>query len=532
VAQELLKTPQFPSKAFFRERFTAPLPPKIELQSPAKLPDFVVGGKLEISLKSYLELVLANNTDVQIQKLSIETVRNNITRAYSPFDPRVATSFQATRTKNPTVDVLAGANVLSNLNQPFSFNYQQTLESGTQYTVSFGGNRSSTNSANSTFNPSFTSNMGVRFTQPLLQNRGGFVNRISIMQARTRYRQSEHNLADQLMRIIQTAENAYWSVLEARESLRVQENGLKVQEESLNRSEQELKLGAISELEIYRPRQSYATQEVQVTRARYQLQQQEDILRRQMGADLDPQFHNMPIVLTETATPPTDDAPLDKEKYVESAMQYRPDLKNVALNLDIDDLSYRDAKNRLLPNVSLTGQYTSAGVGGTYLERDRITQQILSVTPGGLGDALNQVWGFNFPTYAMGLSISFPIRDRAASTDLANALVNKKIDSLRVRNTQQQIRQEVLNAVTQVESARASVRLSEKALEFARLNEEAEQKRYDLGVTQLFFLLDAQNARVAAEARLVQDTVAYHRSQLNLLRVTGQLLEARNIQVQ
>jgi outer membrane protein TolC len=529
---------KFPEAAYFRERFSAPVPPRVELQPPLRLSDFMVDGKLELSLRSYLDLVLANNTEIQISRLSIEQPRNAITAAYGRFDPFLNMNFSARRSVSPTTDALAGAAIASSLQQPLTFSYQQTLESGTQYSVSFGGTRSSNNSAFTSVNPAFNSNFQMQFAQPLLRDRGGYVNRLNIMVARSRYRQSEYQMQDTLMRLLQQAENAYWAVVEARESLKVQEQGLALQDESLKRSQRELELGAISPLEIYRPQQSYATQEVTVTQARYRLQQQEDILRRQMGADLDPQYRNMPIVLTETTLPPTDEKPLDKEMYVETAFQKRPDLKSQLQAIDINDLQHRSAKNRLLPDLALTGLYASQGVGGNVFQRsdvfsgDGTRSQIVSVVPGGLGDSLSQVFQFNFPVYSFGLQLRLPIRDRATTAELANAVVNKRIEALRARQLEQTIRQEVLNAVTQVESARAAVRLAQVALDFSQKNREAEQKRYDLGVTTLFFLLDAQQQETRAQAAVVTESVSYRRALLNLLRVSGQLLEERGVQIQ
>ena len=60
--------------------------------------------------------------------------------------------------------------------------------------------------------------------------------------------------------------------------------------------------------------------------------------------------------------------------------------------------------------------------------------------------------------------MSLPIRNRAASADYADAIVNKRLDTLRLRNLQQQIRQEVLNAVSQVENSRASVDCEQRCL--------------------------------------------------------------------
>src|SRR5688500_12014992 len=184
-AQELVRTPQFPNSAYFRERFTASVPPRVELQPPLRLADFMVGDKLELSLRSYLDLVLANNTDIQIQRLSIEPQRNQITRLYGRFDPSVSMSFRSTRANNPTSDALAGAAVQSSLNQPFSFNYNQILETGTQYQVNFNASKSASNSAFQTFNPSIAGNFGFNFTQPLVRDRGGYVNRLNIMIARS-----------------------------------------------------------------------------------------------------------------------------------------------------------------------------------------------------------------------------------------------------------------------------------------------------------------------------------------------------------
>ncbi|MCC7234132.1 MAG: TolC family protein [Bryobacterales bacterium] len=529
-----LDAPRFPSGTWLRQHFDKPIP-HVELQPPTHLPDFVTGDKLELSLRSYLELVLANNTDIQIQKLTVETQRNAITRAFSAFDPVATTSFRSTRAKNPTNDALAGAATLNQLTQPFALNYNQTLDTGTIYNVGFSANKNSTNSAFANFNPSISTGLNVNFIQPLLRNRGRDVNRLPIVIAKTRLRSSQFNLSDQVMRLLQSAELAYWAVIEARESLKVQEQALQLYDTLLKRSQRELDLGAISPLEIYQPQQQYASQEVFVTQARYRLAQAEDGLRRQMGADLDSQYRAMPINLTETVLPPADERPIDKEQSVQLALQKRPDLRATMTSIEVDDLTLKQAKNSLLPDLSLTGTYTSSGRGGPFYQRENVFQgdgtssTIVSVIPGGIGDALNQTFNFNYPTYGFGLTLRLPIRDRRAQADFADAVVSKRLDTLRARMTEQNIRLDVLNAVNQVENSRASVKLAQVRLDFSQKRVEAEQKRYDLGVTTIFFVIQAQNDLVSAQADLVQQSVQYRRNLLNLQRVTGQLLEDRGV---
>src|SRR5262249_9740816 len=122
--------------------------------------------------------------------------------------------------------------------------------------------------------------------------------------------------------------------------------------------------------------------------------------------------------------------------------------------------------------------------------------------------------------------------DRRVAADLADALVQKKVDALQVRTTEQTVRLDVLNAVNQVESSKAAVKLAITAQDFARKYLEAEQKKYDLGTSQIFFVLQAQSALVQAESAVVTNSVNYRKNLLNLMRRTGELLEDRGVQIQ
>jgi outer membrane protein len=268
------------------------------------------------------------------------------------------------------------------------------------------------------------------------------------------------------------------------------------------------------------------------------LQQTEDALRRQISADLDPEIRRMPITLTEAILPASDDEALDRETLVDSALRHRPDLDAARQSLTVDDMLYDQSKNALLPDISLTTRYSSAGLGGNFIERsdlfstDSSASQIVRVTPGGLGNALGQVFTSAFPTYSVGLNVRFPVRDRRGAADLADAVVNKRLDALRIRQFEQQIRQEVLDAVSRVEGSRASVKLAQVSADFARKRLEAEQRKYELGATTIYFLLDAQNSFSQAEADLVSQSIKYRHNLLNLLRATGTLPESRGISVQ
>jgi outer membrane protein TolC len=526
----------FPKPSYFRQTFARPIT-HVELNAPVHLEDYVIGDKLELSLHSYLELVMANNTDIAIQRLTVDVAEDAITRAFAPFDPLGTANFMSMRQITPASETLQGATTLVQLTQPANFFYSQTLPTGTQYTVQFSAEKVSTNSGFYNYNPALSASLGVSFIQPLIKNRGVYVNRLPIMMASSRLRKTQYDLKASLLQLVSAAENAYWDVILARENLRVAESARDLADQALKRSQRELELGALSPLDIFNPEQQYATSQIGVSQARYSLQQTEDALRRQMGADLDPRIRTLPIVLTETVEP-TADAPLiDAEREVQKALAGRPDLQSAAQNLDIDDLQIRSNRNELLPDLSLTGSYTTQGVGGIYYPETFSltgipTPIVGAPVPGGFGDTLSQMFGFGFPVYSFGLQLTLPIKSHQASADMADALVSKKRDALNVRTVKQQVRLDVLTAVSQVESSKDAMKLSVVALGFGRKYMEAEQKKYELGTSTIFFVLQAQGALVAAESSVVQNSVSYRRNLMNLLKTTGELLEERGIATQ
>ncbi|MEO8592180.1 MAG: TolC family protein [Candidatus Solibacter sp.] len=518
----------FPKPSYFRETFSK-TQPKVELKDPVRLKDFVVGDNLELSLKNYLALVVANNTDIQIQMLSLEAPQNAIQRAFGAWDPRATAQFNSTRATTPPISTLEGAAVVKTLAQPLTMSVTQTLSTGTSYTASWGGAKNVSNSSNNFFNPALTSNMAIAFSQPLLQNRGSYVNKLSLMIARSRLKGSQFTQTTQFINLVSAAENAYWDVVSARENLRVAVSAEGTANEFLKLQQKQLELGALSPLDIYQAEQTYASRKLDVAQAKFRLAQLEDTLRKQIGADLDPQARHVPIVLTETVdVPASAEVAIDREAMVQQAVNTRPDLKSNLQNLDIDDLSLAQSRNALMPNLALTGNYTSNGRGGVLLVRAGGNTPLVSV-PGGLPDALDQMFGFGFSSYQLGLRLTLPIRNRAASADMADAIVRKKQDALAVRNTQQAIRLSVLNAVTNLESSRESVKLAKIALEYAEKNLDAANKKYELGTGLQLDVSNAQDRKVQAESQVVSNSIQVRKNLINLLVQTGSLLDDRGI---
>ena len=527
----------FPKPGYFRETLVTPNL-HVELKPPTRLADFVEGGKLELSLRSFIELVMANNTDIAVTKLNIDTAKNAILRGFAPFDPLVTASFNTTRTKTPSTSALDAATTLGTLSQPVNFNYAQTLQNGTSYNVNFSESKFSTNSGFATLNPSYTSGLSVAITQPLIKNRGMFVNRIPIMMAQSRFKKAGFDLKTSLITLLGNAELVYWQTVQLRENLRVQESAQDLADKFLKRSQRELELGAISKLDIYQPQLQFVQAQAAVSQALYLLRQQEDALRKQIGADMDPDIRKLPIVLTESVAAPLEGGKLDGEMLIEKALLMRPDLRSQMQDLDTDDLTIKQVSNALRPDLSLTGAYTSQGIGGTFFNRVNVfngvanQSTVTQIIPGGFGDSLDQLFGFGFPVYGFGVRLRLPIRNRQSAADMADALVNKRRDALQVRGSEQQVRLDVLTAVNLVESSKVNLDLAIKSRDFAKNRLDAENKKYELGTSQIFLVLQAQTDLINAESNVVIQSINSTRNILNMLQTTGTLLDERGVVVQ
>jgi outer membrane protein TolC len=378
--------------------------------------------------------------------------------------------------------------------------------------------------------------MRFSVTQPLLQNFGSYVNRIPLMTAQSNYRISDYAMRQQLLIFVNTAETAYWNVILARENVRVAESGENNASEFLKYMQKELELGALSPLDIYNPEQSLASAQLSVSQAKFALAQAEDVLRHQMGADLDPEVRQLPITLTESVDlGPADSVPVDREQAVVKALANHPAVKQAIQKLDVDDLGIRFAKNGLLPNLSFSMYYQSNGTGGMYnpgFSTIAGAGAASAVIPGGIADALDQMFGFGYPAYYAGLTLNLPIRNRAASAAMATATVQKKTDMLNLRNQQQAIRLNILTAVSKLEGAKEQLKLAVTGRDFAQKNLDAENTKFQLGTETNQNVILAQNALVTAESSVVSNQVGVRMNLLNLLTQTGELLDERGIVVQ
>lgn len=518
----------FPLPGYFHELSAAPQPPQ-PLPDTKSFRNYVVDGKLRLSLQDAMALLLEHNSNVHFERLNVTNAEYNVERQFAPFDPSLTSSFNTDRSKEPTASQLQGASTLSDLEQQTAFNYSQTLQTGTNFSVGLTADKSSTNSIYYFLNPSLSASLEFNATQPLLRGFGKFANRAPIMIARRNLAQSEAQFEGQVSDSLYQLVNAYWNVVQARESMKISQKLQDLAQTSYDQQKRALELGALPPLDIYRSESEVANRKVAALQAQYQLKSAEDQFRYLLGADQDAELAALDLDLVESPEPAGELRQAETKDAVTTAQAHRPEMAAVREQLAANGIAIRLDHNNLLPSLNLGALYESNGLGGNQYNTTLAPPALVS--RGGLGDAFSQIGGFNYPTYGFTLSLNLPIKNHAAEASLGNDMVARRQSQYQEREAEEFITLQVSTAVHQLEQARVSLQASRAALDLSRKSLEAEERKYQLGAETIFFVLDAQNVLASAEANLLSAEINYQIACANVDHATGMLLDHHKIEV-
>src|SRR5207245_5881131 len=122
-------------------------------------------------------------------------------------------------------------------------------------------------------------------------------------------------------------------------------------------------------------------------------------------------------------------------------------------------------------------------------------------------------------------SVNAPLGNRLADANFAAAEYQVAQSRYRLETLEQAARVEVRNAVRTVETNLKRVKAAQVNTRLQREKLDAEQKKFNNGMSTSFQVLSFQNDLASAESRENQAIVDYNKSLVELERVKGTLLE-------
>jgi outer membrane protein TolC len=432
--------------------------------------------------------------------------------------------------------VTTGTTALVFDTRQFNFGYQQNFLSGTSLTFAWNNSFFESNNRNSVINPGWNPSAQLQITQRLLQGFGFAVNNRNIRVAKNNLRVSDLTFKQQVMVTVAGVVNLYWDLVSLNEDVKVRRKALEVARKFYEDNRKQVSIGTLAPIEIVRAEARVAQAEQDLTNAETALLQQETILKNALSRTgvASPVIADARIVPTDRLSEPEPER-LDRlQELIDLAARSRPDVEQNRIALENNRIQIAGSRSQLLPSLDITATLQNNALAGS---RNALLPPGSPLMPdpffvGGYATALSQLFRRNFPDYSVGFNLSIPIRNRTAQADYIRDQVTLRQAELTRQRLLNDIRVNVQNALVAVIQARARY---ESAVKERRLQEQtldAENKKYALGASTAFQVVQTQRDLAQAQAGEVAALAAYSRARVQLDLQTAQILEKYGVTIE
>ena len=475
-----------------------------------------------VSLKQVVDMALKNNLDITIESYNPEIFDTRIKFEKSRFDPFLSSNLNQRDSTSPTGSVLVGEDAISTEDLTYNFQLDQTLITGTRYTVSFNNNRIETNQSFTSVNPRYDSSFFGVLTQPLMRGFGMEVTKAPLHIAEQNRISSDHRLRQRVLDIALQVEQAYWDLVFFRGQLGVRKASLESAQDLYENNKKQVEVGTMAPLEIVVAEAEVAAREQEIITTENLIGNTEDRLRNLVTTDRQKDRWDIKFVPSEE--PMVRPIPITADEAIAKALANNPDLKALESDLEADRFSKRLASDALKPQVDFQASTGFAGLGGERLLLDNsvFPPVVIGTTPGGYGDALSTL--FDNKTWAVGFIIGWPLRNRAAEANFVQADLLEKQTQSTLESARQNLIFDIRTAIRNLESdlkrldaARASRILQEKKVD-------AEKKKLAVGLSTNHIVLDFQDDLALSQSQELLAVVDYEKNLAQLERFMGENL--------
>jgi len=481
----------------------------------AKPPDSPDRPTLELSLDDAVKRALENNADIAVARFDPESSVESLKYAQGYYDPFATSTLTKASADNPQTNFFSGGQTVTSKTTVWNFGVNQYLPTGGSVNLAFNNNKADSNSVFNTFNPTFSSSLTASISQPLLRNFRTDAVRSQIRIAKKNREISDVQFRQTVINTVAGVKSLYYNLIYAIDNLGAARKSLDLASKLLGENEIRVKVGTMAPLDIVSARSEVASREADVIVAEATLLGAEDQLKQALFTEAKDNTWSLRVVPKDRPT--ADPIPIDVEAAIRTAYEKRTDIVAARKGLERADISVVEARNQALPQVDLVASYGGSGVGGTQL-RDSAGNLLATPIAGGYGDATSQVFATDFPTWRVGFSVSYSILNRQAKASAALARISKD-------QAQASFSRLLLNAAVEIRAAGRGVETNFKlvastkaARVLAAERLDAEQKKFEAGMSTNFFVTQAQRDLTVAEVAELRAILDYRISLTNYER--------------
>lgn len=485
--------------------------------------------RIHLGVADVVGLALENNLGLQVGRYDPMIQKTRISFEKGIFDPTAFGQANFDNNKFPTSTTIAGTRMET---LGVSVGLRQRIPVGGQLEFRFDNTRTLTNAPVSFLNPEYRAITRLSLTQPLLKGFGIDVTRSRITLAEIQTEIEDLNLKQRAIQVAEQTEKAYWDLVlayaqldEAKES---RERARMLLEENRNR----VRLGQLPEVEVVQAEAEVAARESNIIAAKKQIKDMDEQLKMML---------NLPpgAALWEKSVFPVDkprlmDVDLSFLRSIQVALEKRVEVITNELNLKGGYVARKVAKNATLPALNLQASYSLQGLSGNQRMGDVLGfgglggfQNLPQRFQGGYNQSLDVLGSADFPEWVVGLQFEYPIGNRAAKADLAQADLRIKQSVAQQAQIQQQVATELREIIRRVESSKDQVEAATVSVALSERRLAEEERKLHYGLSTSFDVLQMQERLIAQKSQLSQAHNQYMRALVDFDKAKGILLDSR-----
>ncbi len=469
----------------------------------------VPAEELELSLEQCRALTLENNLDLKVQLISPAIAAERVSEEEARFESAFTSNVNYVKQDTPTASFLDEISGSQTDYFGAGLGVEVPLRTGGTINFDMADSRLKTGSPYSIFDPSYSSDMSLSISQPLLRNAGKRVNTYAIRIAEYERQITDTRTKLEVISAIAAVDRVYWLLYAARRELEVRKQQYDLAEALYQQALRFVQAGDKPQVEVIRTEAGVAQRLEAIIIAENNVRVRERDLKRtlnKLGLGM-----QTPTVLIPATEPDPVRYELERKRLVATAMEHRMELLELELQIAEDVASVDYAKNQALPLVTLGYTYNINGLGST---RD---------------DSYDLLFDKRFEDHRVGLQLLVPLGNGAARSRLLQAFYQRRQRLARRENREAMIEMEVLNAIDQLEANWQRVLASRQSTILDGRLFSAEQRQFELGLNTSTDVLQAQANFANSQSAEIQALADYQIALVDLAHATGTLLGAAKV---
>jgi outer membrane protein TolC len=486
-----------------------------------------------LTIEDAVKLALERNLDIAVQRLNPEINDIAVASIKSIYNPALtSTVSQASTNGTPTnqLQLAAGGGGTNTGQTTYNGGIAQSIpKGGGSYQVTLNNGRGTSNSNNALFNPQFASTWSGIYTQPLLRNFRIDSTRQQLVVSKLNRDISDVQLRSTITNTLSNVRNAYWDYVFAVQSVDVAKQSVALASQLVRDNQTRVEVGTMAPIDVVQAQSQAATQQQNLVTAQGAMRTAELALKRLIVSGT--QDPNWNVQIDPTDRPDFRAEPIDIEAAVRRALSERTDLDIAKKNIQSNDVTLKYLQDQMKPQADLQATYGLAGIGGTQLIRSGLLGDQFTTVPGGISDAFSTLFRNQYPRWTVGMNISYPLGLSSQQAAVARARVQLNQVNAQVKQIELQIATDVTNSAINVQSGVERVQAAQAAREFAAKTLEAEQSKFEVGMSTNYNVILAQRDLATAQSNELQSILNYRKALVELERLQQTTLSSLGITV-